>query len=301
MFHFSLLKESENFHNEIIRRFEVEELICTESRDLIRLSKVKFNYSNPSDFVVYLKKLTMQKLWIQDSSAIWNGNRYSRFSETLTRLGIGFTFNMIESENLLKLSSASHDFVYEPDDISTARPVKSSVGTKNGFEINFKQNQHRNESKRICRKNSFVLHPPNVLPSSFESNEFTSFYENEVVEVLITPKIIETDEDLRKLSADHRQCYFDDERKLRFFKSYTQKNCEVECLSNVTHENAKCVPFYFIRDETMEVCDHTVKEIAASFKLRRYFVSCNCLPLCNLITYEISSLMSRTTLDSNDE
>jgi acid-sensing ion channel, other len=35
-------------------------------------------------------------------------------------------------------------------------------------------------------------------------------------------------------APDRRQCYFNDERNLKFFKVYTQSNCELECLANYT-------------------------------------------------------------------
>jgi amiloride-sensitive sodium channel len=49
--------------------------------------------------------------------------------------------------------------------------------------------------------------------------------------VWIVPEIIQADEDLRSFDPDERKCYFEDERKLNYFKVYTQRNCESECLS----------------------------------------------------------------------
>lgn len=40
-----------------------------------------------------------------------------------------------------------------------------------------------------------------------------------------------------------RQCFFDTERQLRFFKIYTQRNCELECLANFTVKTCGCAKF----------------------------------------------------------
>lgn len=45
-------------------------------------------------------------------------------------------------------------------------------------------------------------------------------------------------------SPNRRQCYFDDERDLRYFKSYSQSNCQTECLANYTMARCGCVKFW---------------------------------------------------------
>lgn len=41
-----------------------------------------------------------------------------------------------------------------------------------------------------------------------------------------------------------RQCYFNDERYLRYFRSYSQSNCQVECLTNYTINKCGCAKFW---------------------------------------------------------
>lgn len=40
-----------------------------------------------------------------------------------------------------------------------------------------------------------------------------------------------------------RQCYFDEERHLKFFKVYSETNCELECIANYTLSICGCVKF----------------------------------------------------------
>lgn len=62
--------------------------------------------------------------------------------------------------------------------------------------------------------------------------------------IAIKPKMIHTLNGLRKYDAKQRGCFYNYERQLRFFKQYTQHNCEIECLANFTKAECECVPFY---------------------------------------------------------
>jgi acid-sensing ion channel, other len=50
----------------------------------------------------------------------------------------------------------------------------------------------------------------------------------------VKPNMMTTSKGLTDYSPDQRQCYFNNERNLKFFKVYTQSNCELECLTNFT-------------------------------------------------------------------
>lgn len=66
---------------------------------------------------------------------------------------------------------------------------------------------------------------------------------SEQAEIFVKPEIIGTSQSLRKYSPDQRQCFFNSERQLRFFKIYTQNNCHAECLSNFTQIECGCAKF----------------------------------------------------------
>lgn len=92
-----------------------------------------------------------------------------------------------------------------------------------------------------------------------------------------------------------RKCYFDSERKLRFLKVYTQRNCELECLSNATLNSCGCVKFSHPRDATTPICGskniecyQSVRDNLLIANITSTSVSrpCNCLPACNSITYD---------------
>lgn len=61
--------------------------------------------------------------------------------------------------------------------------------------------------------------------------------------IVVTPTITITSEKLRKYDPEKRGCYYNSERKLRYFKTYTQSNCQEECFSNLTARVCGCVKF----------------------------------------------------------
>lgn len=50
------------------------------------------------------------------------------------------------------------------------------------------------------------------------------------------------------LGFSRRNCYFSDEKRLRFFNKYSNENCNTECRSNASLEICGCIPFYSIRE-----------------------------------------------------
>ena len=61
--------------------------------------------------------------------------------------------------------------------------------------------------------------------------------------IAIKPKLTITSDGLRNYEPNQRQCFYQHERQLRFFKLYTQSNCEEECLANYTKKECGCVKF----------------------------------------------------------
>lgn len=60
----------------------------------------------------------------------------------------------------------------------------------------------------------------------------------------VTPMLIRTSNQLRDYDPKRRECYFQHENPLNFFKLYTKENCELECLANYALELCGCVAFW---------------------------------------------------------
>lgn len=65
----------------------------------------------------------------------------------------------------------------------------------------------------------------------------------EQVDIYVKAKMITTSENLRGYKPNQRQCFFDSDRQLRYFKIYTETNCKSECVANFTKMECGCVKF----------------------------------------------------------
>lgn len=85
------------------------------------------------------------------------------------------------------------------------------------------------------------LHVPGEMPKM--SRQFHYVTVSEDIKLSIKATLITTSDGLQSYKPSQRQCFFNSDRQLRFFKNYTQTNCEAECLANFTKRECECVKF----------------------------------------------------------
>jgi Amiloride-sensitive sodium channel len=163
--------------------------------------------------------------------------------------------------------------------------------------------------KNPCRQLAFAVHNVDEMPTDFDNIETCEIKHGMALDVLITPEVLNTDEDLRSFPISERQCYMDGERKLKFFKKYSVRNCEMECTSLVTLEMCGCVPFYTIRNSTAKICGASLRaddyckrlaEMEVRMKSNDTAKSCNCLPTCNSLTYNLEYFYNEIKTSDNE-
>lgn len=117
-----------------------------------------------------------------------------------------------------------------------------------GFDntLNMHLNTYLDGSSGICRDSPpgirFVLHVPDELPRM--KNDVIHILPAQKVKILVKPKMTKTSSGLHRYTPHVRGCYLRDEHRLRFFRSYSQQKCEVECVANFTRETCDCVQFF---------------------------------------------------------
>lgn len=65
------------------------------------------------------------------------------------------------------------------------------------------------------------------------------------MKVLIEPSVTKTLDSLKPYIPEKRGCYFQHERNLYIFKTYSQRNCFTECYIKLIEASCGCVPYYF--------------------------------------------------------
>lgn len=175
-------------------------------------------------------------------------------------------------------------------------------GAKAGFKIFLKF--PKPDLADICRGPvqgfKIYLHTPGETRAS---KQFFRVQSKQDVQVSIKPNVMATDEGLVKYSPERRQCFFNNERSLQFYKIYTQNNCELECLVNLTLERCNCVKFSMPRANSTKICGQKeipccsqvenslmLREVDTSWvgheEDRRGTTHCGCLPACTSISFD---------------
>lgn len=142
-----------------------------------------------------------------------------------------------------------------------------------------------------------LLHSPIETPKMANFGFFVS--PGMETKVVISPKISEASELIRKVPILQRQCIFANEANLSYYKIYSKNNCEMECSSKTTEEMCGCTLYFMPRkfSNGSKICN---RKKASCYEKVLYKIahsqeesySCNyCLPACFEINYgrEISS------------
>jgi amiloride-sensitive sodium channel len=282
------------------RNFTTTEKVC-ENRTEINVVKMLQGFEYIDGFY---------NCWIGGKSG---ENCDELFTRTLTDAGICKTFNMLSYHEMFNSEGLSDDFsiyknadgdlkmeetVYKrvkwtlTDGYKTSRnhvlPMRSYIDSIGGnllANVSITKHNIMHYCDSLGFGYRFIFHLPNEIPTFFHQFNFIDLYYSK--RFTISAKSHRMSQELRKFSANVRECYFEDERKLKFFKSYTKTLCEYECVTNYTLKACGCVKFNMPRTNSTPVCD--IDKIScyrnASLTLNNELTACNCLATCNDIQY----------------
>ncbi|KAM7342301.1 pickpocket protein 28-like [Cochliomyia hominivorax] len=163
-----------------------------------------------------------------------------------------------------------------------------------GFEHNFDYT-----CRSFKQGYKVFLNSPESVPLT-TGNYILIPHEEEVLVSIIPQYVISTD-NLHDFGPEKRQCYFNDERYLRFFKSYSQSNCQTECLANYTISKCGCAKFWMPKPLDTPICSltdvdcysHAADEmnLIISNQTKQKLldpnvkIMCDCMPSCNSLDY----------------
>ncbi|XP_063703632.1 pickpocket protein 28-like [Culicoides brevitarsis] len=216
---------------------------------------------------------------------------HEKFRKIVTRYGICMTFNMLQKREIVRQNvtillkrGRNKAFLWNPE-----------TGYNRKTQLCF------NSGQCLSNIRVFVHHPydfpwddGNVLSYS---DPFSS------PSIVIMPEMIKTPLELRlSIPPDERNCYFDGERNLKFFKIYSKSNCELECLTNITLGECKCVKYWMPRYPGTPICSiteyncssywinfifngNTVATVLKNVEESGVPYKCNCFDRCNSVKY----------------
>lgn len=125
----------------------------------------------------------------------------------------------------------------------TAYPSRLfNSGKSNGLELILSHNER--DTNFVC--DGIMQHFTVFLNAPGESLEtqIENFVQiSEDVQIQVEPKLNEFSKGLSDYESNNRKCYFNYERKLRFFHNYTYSNCGAVCIANFTKQECGCVSY----------------------------------------------------------
>jgi acid-sensing ion channel, other len=65
------------------------------------------------------------------------------------------------------------------------------------------------------------------------------------VTYILKPKMMVASSKLQGYPVSLRNCYFSNERRLKYFNHYTQANCETECMADLVLEKCGCIQIFY--------------------------------------------------------
>ncbi|XP_070491511.1 pickpocket protein 28-like [Chironomus tepperi] len=188
---------------------------------------------------------------------------------TLSAFGWCKTFNIIGYDDMFHANTAADYFKYQDvpefdkdsylvnkEDNSPFYAVRKEAGFRAIWELNVKGSRCLFSSgcNRDSIQTTVVIHAQHEMPDVRHRKVVINIYE--FLKIAIEPQIKITDETLLGLDVDERKCYQPDEKKLKFFRTYSSVNCLKECESSFIMEKCHCVPFYFISNYLKLFCGH---------------------------------------------
>ncbi|VEN47372.1 unnamed protein product [Callosobruchus maculatus] len=255
------------------------------------------------------------------------------FTPILTEEGVCYSFNILDKGDMFR---DNVEFVLP--NYHCATPMKNwdvekgytafetdayprralREGQKNALSIMLKT---KKEDMGMCSNFEtgyrINVHFPSVYPDVTE-NYFTVPLGQRVIGVII-PEMIKTSEGVKQFHPKTRDCYFQSERPLQFFKVYSQTNCLMECKANYTLWLCECVRFHMPKAEGTPIClmeeqfcmkyaeDNTFfavndddSLIEAESKYSNY-TQCDFLPTCTDINYKLELSQNPITYTFPDD
>jgi acid-sensing ion channel, other len=173
------------------------------------------------------------------------------FKKVTTEGGVCFTFNGLEvlrgttnDDTNAQIVNWTLDDGYRTNNIEIHADLYPRSGTSSMLSLVLTAFDDMKDGlcKGPIKGFNVYLHLPNETPQI--SKHYYSVPYQQVVQISISPNMIVSEVELRDLPIEKRQCYFNDERYLRFFRYYTQNNCEVECVANLTVKECGCQRFH---------------------------------------------------------
>ncbi|XP_053617368.1 pickpocket protein 28-like isoform X2 [Plodia interpunctella] len=235
----------------------------------------------------------------------WNSEMKScqdLFNAQLTDEGLCCTFNVVHREMMFRNPKSLNDLNltfplpavdwtpengYPPNSPENGFPWRpKGVGTNHGLSLVLDANieeYYCSSTKSTGFK--ILLHNPTETPKMANLGEI--YGSGIEARVTIQPRILDAYDALKSIDVTKRLCLFSSEKELVFYRTYTLKNCEMECEAQGMLDLCDCVYYYMPKNKTTRVCGKADAKCYSNTSIitpKRQECE-KCLPACTEIAY----------------
>ncbi|XP_058456339.1 pickpocket protein 28-like [Malaya genurostris] len=268
------------------------------------------------DLVSILRRLSIQQSDTFMMCKMHDISCDKKFTQTITEEGICFTYNGFSQNDMFRTGVLHDDYKYLSETKTATNwsleegyklgtPIGShpirAFGAGFGAGLTVQLMSFNEDIEQHCREDQgfkVILHASNEYPQVLKNFILVTLARD--IKIAVRPLIVRTDESLRSYGSERRQCYFIWERQLKFFRTYSRGNCELECLANFTLKICGCVKFSMPRSNGTRMCstremkcvlraEPKLLKKSAQHRLQQqssFAVPCNCLPACTSLLYD---------------
>lgn len=284
-----------------------------ETIDWDRMLRFMINVSQPCTDMLYY--------------CLWHGNQTDCeriFNPTMTDEGICCNFNSVTKKHLfynarewpdlnITYPSESVDWNAEkgydasmPADVIPWRPYGAGLIYGLTLALDVDMDEYYCSSTAGAGFKMLLHNPvetPKIADFSF------AITPGEESRVIVRPRISSANPSIISIPLKKRKCFFTKERKLRYYRTYTQRNCILECEANFTQQLCDCVQYYMPKSSHTPICgkkdEQCAKQARRAMEIKLYdedvtntlnitkIPSCNCWPGCFEINYRIELSQSK--------
>lgn len=245
---------------------------------------------------------------------IWECNL--RFTRIWLKEGLCYSFNLLPRDQIFRPGvlyplAEKPNLIFPQDEPrrSNAEAYMEDLGefttpyrvSNRRERLHVRTRFYEDFTDSTCDPDVFVfIHNPYEIPWDRQSNGLVIQVDEFVKNVLtITPSVISTDQSLKRaFTSEERDCFFEDERPLKFFQKYSQNNCELECMTNASFhpDHFNCSSFWMPRTADIPLCHFQTYLMWYNVETQTTsdLENCNCLPDCNYVDYSVSMSHSHT-------
>ncbi|KFB52407.1 AGAP010967-PA-like protein [Anopheles sinensis] len=219
-----------------------------------------FNATGEKNVVNILKNLSLDRNAVVEDCGYGDEACNLYMKETVTEAGLCYSFNMLPQSQMFRkdVLHNEHSYIEEWNETKfggDAIPL-NALGTGTTDSLWMYLATSKTDIDYTCAGDlqgfTMTLHESSAYPTMTKRSLFIPL--DHRVQIAVKPQIITTSPSAADYHWSKRQCFFDNERYLQFFKIYNQDNCELECLTNITLAVCDCVRYSMPRTPGTDVC-----------------------------------------------